>query len=110
MASTVTRKGLLHLYRRLLRSCETYPSKNRARIYESIRVEFRENISLDSESEKAKKQIHIAYQGLGQLHQFDGRGSANFSVTLEQNPFPKPDTVNQRTQRAEEILDEINKT
>jgi hypothetical protein len=105
MASTPARNDLLHLYRKVLRACATYPSKNRMRIYESIREDFRENVSLDPESEKAKKQVHIAYKGLEQLHQFDGRSSANFSVTLEQNPFPKPDNyVDERTKRAEEML------
>ena len=67
-------------------------------------------MTLDPSSEKAKKQIHIAYQGLGQLHQFDGRGQTSFQVTLEQNPFPKPDNyIDKRTKRAEEILDETNK-
>lgn len=99
------------MYRRLLRACETYPSKNRARIYESIREDFRENMSLDSDSDKVKKQIHLAYQGLGQLHQFDGRGRTNFAVTLEQNPFPKPDNyVDKRTQHTEDMLDETKKT
>ena len=111
MSASVTRKDLLNLYRRLLRGCETYPSKNRMKIYESIREDFRENVSLDPNSEKARTQIHVAYKGLGQLHQFDDRGAANFSVTLEQNPFPKPDNyVDKRTKRAEEILDETNRS
>ena len=104
---TATNKELLHLYRRLLRSCQTYPSKNRNKIYESIREDFRENATLDPASEKAKRQVHIAYKGLGQLHQFDGRGSPNFSVSLEQNPFPKPDGyVDKKTQHAEKVLQE----
>ena len=37
-------KALLHLYRRLLRSCATYPSKNRWGMYASIREEFRVRI------------------------------------------------------------------
>mmetsp|Transcript_7451 Transcript_7451/g.11498 ORF Transcript_7451/g.11498 Transcript_7451/m.11498 type:complete len:113 (-) Transcript_7451:74-412(-) len=107
MASNASSKELVYLYRRLLRSCQTYPSKNRNRIYESIREDFRENASLDPSSEKARKQIHIAYKGLSQLGQFDGRGSANFAVTLEQNPFPKPDGyVDRKTQNAEKILQE----
>ena len=110
MASKVANKDLLYLYRRLLRASETYPSKNRKRIYQSIREDFRENINIDPNSEEAKKQIHIAYKGLGQLHQFDGRGSPNFQVTLEQNPFPKPDGyVDKRRQRAEEMLDKNDK-
>lgn len=34
-------KALVYLYRRLLRSCAKYPSKNRWGIYQSIREEFR---------------------------------------------------------------------
>jgi hypothetical protein len=107
MASNASSKELVHLYRKLLRSCQIYPSKNRNRIFESIREDFRENASLDPSSQKAKKQVHIAYKGLSQLGQFDGRGSANFSVTLEQNPFPKPDGyIDKKTQYAEKILQE----
>lgn len=61
---------------------------------------------MDPESEAGKKQIHIAYKGLGQLQQFDGRNNPNFQVTLEQNPFPKPDGyVDRRTKAAEEMLE-----
>ena len=95
------------LYRRLLRSCETYPSKNRGRIYQSIREDFRDNKDLEVDSIKARTQIHVAFKGLDQLHQFDGRRQANFSVQLEQNPFPKPDNyVDKRTKRAEKMIEE----
>lgn len=99
-------KDLVYLYKRLLRSCETYPSKNRTKIYQSIRDDFRENANLDVNSEKCKKQIHIAYKGLGQLQQYSGyNSSSNFAVTLEQNPFPKPDGyIDKKTQRAEEQM------
>ena len=107
MSSNVTRKELLSLYRQLLRSYETYPSKNRGRIYQSIREDFRENKSLDPGSDKSRKQIHVAFKGLEQLHQFDGRSSPTFSVQLEQNPFPKPDDYeDKRTKRAQEMLKE----
>jgi hypothetical protein len=107
MASVVTRKDLLHLYRRLLRSCQTYPSKNRSRIYGSIQEDFRENVSLDPESEKARKQMHVAYKGLEQLHQFDGRRDTNFTVSLEQNPFPKPDDyTDERTKSIDQVMDD----
>ena len=96
MPSPQSRSSLLVLYRQLLRACETYPSKNRHRIYQAIREEWRENKNLEQE-EKVNKQISIAYKGLSQLKQFDedtmsgGRpNSPNWSVTLEQNPMPKP--------------------
>ena len=105
MSAVSTEKQLLHLYRRLLRSCQTYPSKNRSRLYESIREDFKANKTLDPQSEKAQTQIQVALKGLQQLHQFDGRKSANFSVSLEQNPFPKPDNyVDKKTQRVEELI------
>lgn len=54
-----------------------------------------------------KQQIHVAYKGLSQLRQFDNRSSASFSVSLEQNPFPKPDNyVDKRTKRVDKVLEE----
>ena len=105
MTSSVTRRDLLNLYRRLLRSCETYPSKNRGRIYQSIREDFRENKNLEPGTDQTRKQIHVGFKGLEQLHQFDGRKMPNFSVQLEQNPFPKPDHYeDERTKRAEQMI------
>lgn len=104
-AAAAAKSDLLHLYRRLLRGCQTYPSKNRGKIYQSVREDFRENRTLDAESEKAKQQVHIAYRGLGQLHQFDNRTSPTFAVNLEQNPFPKPDNyVDKKTEQVEKLL------
>mmetsp|Transcript_32603 Transcript_32603/g.55586 ORF Transcript_32603/g.55586 Transcript_32603/m.55586 type:complete len:96 (-) Transcript_32603:322-609(-) len=95
MASQSTE--LLHLYRRLLRSCATYPSKNRWGIYEAIREEFRDNRAMNPDDSKTQKQIQVAYKGLGQLRMYDtaqlSKGnpeSPNWEVTLEQNPMPKP--------------------
>jgi hypothetical protein len=99
MVSRATKQELLHLYRRLLRSAETYPSKNRAGIYLSIREDFKENKSLDPDSEKVKKQTLVAFKGLDQLRQFDGRGSTNFAVTLEQNPMPKPPDYDEKKKK-----------
>ncbi|KAL7455536.1 hypothetical protein ACHAWC_007083 [Mediolabrus comicus] len=94
MASQSTE--LLHLYRRLLRSCATYPSKNRWGIYEAIREEFRDNRTMNPDDPKTQKQIQVAYKGLGQLQMYDttqlSKGnpeSPNWEVTLEQNPMPK---------------------
>ncbi|KAG7338821.1 complex 1 LYR family protein [Nitzschia inconspicua] len=100
----VTKSELLHLYKRLLRACEKYPSKNRNRIYQSIREEFRENVSLTGETAR-QRQIQVAYKGLSQLHQYDDRYSSNFTVQLEQNPFPKPDSyTDTRTERVEQQI------
>lgn len=101
-ATGVSKGQLLSLYKKLLRSAARYPSKNRVGIYQSIRAEWRDHANLnpnadEHQAEKVRRQIHLAYQGLTQLRQFDehtmtgGRpGSPNWEVTLEQNPMPKP--------------------
>ena len=90
-------RELVHLYGRLLRSCATYPSKNRWGIYKAIQEEFRDNKSLNPDDPKTQQQIQVAYKGLGQLQMYDtmklSKGnpeSPNWEVTLEQNPMPKP--------------------
>ena len=90
-------RELLHLYRQLLRSCATYPSKNRWRIYRSIQDEFREKISMNPADSRTQQQIQVAFKGLSQLQMYDpirlSRGNPenpNWEVTLEQNPMPKP--------------------
>jgi hypothetical protein len=107
MSSNVSKADLLHLYRRLLRACQTYPSKNRTAIYQSIREEFRDHVHLQ-DADKIRQQINVAYKGLSQLHLYDNhRTSTNFAVQLEQNPFPKPDGyVDKRSERVEEMLQE----
>jgi len=65
-------------------------------IYEAIREEFRSNVHLDPSAEETQKKINLAYKGLSQLRQFDetvmtgGKSSANWQVTMEQNPMPAP--------------------
>lgn len=93
-----SKPALVHLYKRLLRSAETFPSRNRDKIYRAIQEEFRENKDLDPQDEKTKIQIAVAYKGLSQLRQFDvgnmtgGKGdkSGEWEIHLEQNPMPKP--------------------
>lgn len=96
VAASEGSRALLAVYKRLLRSCATYPSKNRWGIYESIREEFRDNKHLDPNDPQTKEKIGIAYKGLEQLRMYDeailGGGAGenpNWSVTLEQNPLPK---------------------
>eukprot|EP00979_Chaetoceros_neogracilis_P006383 scaffold1296_cov230-Chaetoceros_neogracile.AAC.2 len=97
MALQQTRKDLLNLYKKLLRSCATYPSKNRWGIYEAIRTEFRDNKNVDQCAETDKK-ISVAVKGLTQLQMYDkntlsggNEQNPNWQVQLEQNPMPKPD-------------------
>lgn len=98
MAAT-TKRELLHLYKRLLRYAEVYPSIKRESIYSAIRDDFREHRN----SEDPQPKIALAYQGLAQLRQFSedsmtkgNIGSPNWNVTLEQNPMPKPDDYDER--------------
>jgi hypothetical protein len=107
MASSLSssKPALLQLYKRLLRSSATYPSKNRHKIYEAIREEWRENSELEPQ-EKRDQQIAIAYKGLEQLRQFDehvmssgNTSSPAWNVTLEQNPMPKPDDYDERKKK-----------
>lgn len=65
----VTREALLTLYKQLLRSAQTYPSKKRAGIYQAIREEWRDHKDLQDEV-KVNMQISMAYKGLSQLRQF----------------------------------------
>jgi Complex 1 protein (LYR family) len=105
-SSVISKADIRHLYKRLLRACQKYPSKNRASIYQSIREEFRDNVT--STGDAAQRQLHLAYKGLSQLHQYDSRhGSTSFAVQLEQNPFPKPQnytTDKRTTERVEQML------
>jgi Complex 1 protein (LYR family) len=88
---------LLSLYRRLLRSAASFPSKNRTGIYQAIQQEFRENVGLDPSGEETKKKVEMALKGLTQLRQFDvtqmAGGKLNdptWKVSMEQNPMPSP--------------------
>ena len=92
------KSAIIQLYKRLLRSAETYPSIKAKNIYESIREDFRANKDMDPQSEETKIQIVAAYKGLSQLKQFDigamtggkGEESSDWEIHLDQNPMPKP--------------------
>jgi len=58
-SSVVAKSDLLHLYRRLLRGCQKYPSKNRDKILESVRDDFRANSCLDPNCELGKHRLRI---------------------------------------------------
>mmetsp|Transcript_34990 Transcript_34990/g.72864 ORF Transcript_34990/g.72864 Transcript_34990/m.72864 type:complete len:108 (-) Transcript_34990:118-441(-) len=102
MSTSVGRKEILSLYKKILRSAQTYPSKRRAHIYEAIREDFRENMDLD-DPVKLQRQLGVAFKGLEQLRQFDvhkmtkGKpNSASWEVHMEQNPMPKPADYDER--------------
>ncbi|GKY91299.1 hypothetical protein MPSEU_000102300 [Mayamaea pseudoterrestris] len=104
MAASHGREALLQLYKQLLRSAETFPSKNRLKIYQAIRDDWRDNKHI--EGVKLQQQLSVAYKGLSQLRQFDETemtggqvDSTNWSVKLEQNPMPKPDDYDERKKK-----------
>lgn len=98
----LNRSGLLQLYRQLLRACQTYPSKSRAKLYEAIRLEWRDH--KDTSDEKALHEcLYQAHKGLQQLRMYDefnmtkGRtGHPNWEVTLEQNPALPPNAYQRK--------------
>ena len=77
--------------RHLLRHSLTFPSKNRLKLHNSIKVEFRENRHLDPNSEKVKIQRQVAFDGIKQLcgYDFVKSSSSNWVLTTEQTPMPK---------------------
>lgn len=89
----VSREALLQLYKQLLRSCQTYPSKNRAGMYQAIREEWRDHKDQADET-KLNQQITIAYKGLSQLRQF-GTFVAGLCTFAKQkkNQAPPPHTT-----------------
>jgi Complex 1 protein (LYR family) len=100
MSLDKSRTALLHLYKKILRSCQTYPSIKRKSIYQAIREEWRDHKNQESK-EKIDQKIAEAYKGLQQLRQYDemimsqgNPNSPNWTVNLEmnpkQNPIPKP--------------------
>ena len=84
-----TRVSTLGLYMQILRSLESYPSKNRSSLITGVKLEFREN---RKPSTKTEQQIGEARAGLQNILQYSGlstdRGS-DWSVDLEKNPMPK---------------------
>lgn len=110
MMSSSSRKELLVLYKQLLRSAETFPSKNRKSIYQAIREEWRDYVNC-VDSPIIHRQLSVAYKGLSQLRQYDERSmvlasserdnenieaAASWTITLEQNPMPKPADYDER--------------
>ncbi|KAL7555495.1 hypothetical protein ACA910_014533 [Epithemia clementina (nom. ined.)] len=103
------RNSLLQLYRKILRSAQSYPSIRQPQIYQAIREEWRQNKTL--EGEKLQKQIAVAYKGLEQLLQFEvvkmTKGnvkSPNWDVYMEENPMPKPADYDERKRRRNQLL------
>lgn len=83
-------KPLLSLYKQILGSAKTFPSKNRIRIISEIREEFRRN-SVETDQQKIDTAVGIARKGLMQLQMYSGlpKNTNNWSVTLDENPMPQ---------------------
>lgn len=84
-------RQILHLYKQILQSAKRFPSKNRERVYHSIRIEFRNNRTLVNK-EKIDIALGIAVKGLSQLNLYSNlsQNSNQWEVTLDQEPMPKP--------------------
>ena len=80
----------LHLYRDILRAAKSFPSIKRLRLLNEIRKGFRENRNL--EGDKLNDALSVAHKGLSQLSQYSRLPgtSGNWSVSLEQDPLPRP--------------------
>ena len=89
--STLTRSVIRwSLYREILRSARVFPSRNRARIVEEIRVDFRKNIGLEELA--ARENLQLAMKGLEQLNAYSNlpKRSGDWQVHMDSNPMPRP--------------------
>jgi hypothetical protein len=89
-----SKQGILNLYKDILRNAKVFPSKNRTRIYNEIRTEFKKNRNLIDEVE-IQKALSTAQKGLSQLSMYTKlpKRAGEWSVNMEQNPMPKPTPI-----------------
>ena len=88
-------KSILTLYRQIIRSAKVFPSRNRQRILDGIRVDFKTNKGLE-EGEKRTEALNIAIKGLSQLNMYsklDPTRGADWAVTLDSSPMPDQTNV-----------------
>jgi hypothetical protein len=87
----MTNPEILILYRQILKRAKIFPSKNRYRIFNEIRAEFRRNRSIE-DPKKLETAISLAKKGLGQLSMYTDLPSTqkDWQVNLEEEPMPKP--------------------
>jgi len=76
-----------HLYKHILRGLQTYPTKNRLTLIESVKLEFRDNRVL---TDKTPKLLEEARINLRSIQQYTNLGTNNnhWKIDLEQNPMP----------------------
>ena len=79
---------VLSLYRHLLRTVRTFPSKKRASIREDICITFRERRGLKEPGELAHA-WEVGVRGLETMSKYTSldKKSSNWSVTLDQAPL-----------------------
>ena len=80
------------LYRDIIRSARIFPSKNRNKIVQEIRDEFRRNRNMETIA--ANEQLKLAFKGLDQLNAYSNlpKKRGDWAVSLESNPMPRPQT------------------
>jgi hypothetical protein len=84
-------QSTLNLYRNIIRSAKVFPSRNRTRIVEEIRVDFRKNKDLQ-EGEPLRIAMGVAIKGLEQLNAYthlDPRKGSEWAVSMDTSPMPK---------------------
>ena len=82
------RSSLLGLYRDLLRTVRTFPSKKRLSIREDIRVTFREGARLRNARGVAAA-VEVGVRGLETMRKYTtlDKNASHWSVTLDQAPL-----------------------
>eukprot|EP00968_Pinguiococcus_pyrenoidosus_P004486 scaffold300_cov258-Pinguiococcus_pyrenoidosus.AAC.65 len=104
------------LYRRILKLAKVFPSKNRESIYREIQLQFHRDKTLTDPTvapghrvghnasgriapthrrllaQAIAERLSVAHRGVQQLSMYTNLQGVkgDWSVTLEQNPFPKP--------------------
>jgi len=89
---TARRSAVLALYKRVLKGAAKFPSKNRWKVYEEIRVEFREKAALDPESAKAAECVKVAEDSLAHLEPYNNLDpdAKDWVVHTVEQPMPPP--------------------
>ena len=82
---------MINLYRNIIKAAKKFPSKKRDKIVEEIRFEFRKNAK-ETDAKKVDQYVSLAKKGLGQLSMYSNLSGTQggWSVTLDQEPMPKP--------------------
>lgn len=83
----MNRADRLAIYRAILRNAKVYPSSNRQKIYNSIRLEFRDKMNLTDE-EKVHRCWEEAIFGLRQMKRYTGNTPTRM-ISLDPNPVLK---------------------